>query len=146
MSLGRRLDMIRRRRATPISSSVGAIPAHGELVEWVLSIPWVVERAADARWPSVRLFAIECPPLERRRVWLLKGVTKPTPDGHTYGTDLAAFMPVEARAGADAAGWEVHRATLSKADHVLMTLARDTPHERDDIEAFVLAAYSYAMA
>ncbi len=134
-----------RRRTTSKSSPAEVTPAFGEVVEWVLSLPWVVERPADARWPSLRIFAIDCPPLERRRMWLLTGVAKPAPDGHTYGTDLAAVMPVEASSEAEAAGWEVHRAAPSPADHVLMTLARDAVHEREDIEALVLAAYSHAM-
>ena len=134
-----------RRRTTPKSSSAEAIPAFGEVVEWVLSLPWVVERPADARWPSVRIFAIECPPLERRGMWLLTGVAKPAPDGNTYATDLAAVMPVAASGEAETAGWEVHGATPAPGDHVLMTLARDAVHEREDVEAFVLAAYSHAM-
>jgi hypothetical protein len=135
-----------RRRTPRKTASAEVIPAFAEVVEWVLSLPWVVERPADARWPSVRLFAIECPPLERRRMWLMTGFAKPTPDGKTYGSDLAAVMPVEASGDADAAGWEVHWATPLPADHVLMTLAPDAEHERDDIEGLVLAAYSYAMA
>ena len=134
-----------RRRTRPKSSPGKVIPEFGQVVEWVLSLPWVVERPADARWPSVRLFAIECPPLERRRMWLMTGVAKPAPDGHTYGTDLAVVMPVEAGLDADAAGWEVHWATPLPADHVLVTLAPDAVHDRDDVEALVLAAYSYAM-
>jgi hypothetical protein len=120
-------------------------PAFGEVVEWVLSLPWVVERPVDVRWPSVRVFAIDCPPLDRRRMWLMTGFAKPTPDGKTYGSDLAAVMPVEAGGDADAAGWEVHETAPLPADHVLMTLAPDAVHDRADIEAFVLAAYSYAM-
>src|SRR3954447_20072531 len=141
--------MIRRRTATKSSPAApGAAPTrpHGSVIDWVLSLPWVIERPEDRRWPSVRVFAIECPPLDRQRMLLVMGVPSTAPDGTTYDTDVAAVMPVAAAFEADAAGWEVHGAPTSPAGQVLVTLARDATHERDDIEALVLAAYGHAMA
>jgi hypothetical protein len=43
------------------------------LFDWVLGLPWVVERPGMAEAPGLRLFAVDCEPLGRRRVWLLMG-------------------------------------------------------------------------
>ncbi|MCU1427664.1 MAG: hypothetical protein JWL83_1664 [Actinomycetia bacterium] len=137
-----------RKSAPPKSSPVGASPpiAPGNVAEWVRSLPWVVERPADSRSPGVRLFAVDCPPLRRRRVWLVTGLGQQMDAGATESADVAAVMPVEASRVAEDAGWDVLRATPLPADHVLMTLGRDTARMRESIEAFVLAAYNYAMS
>jgi hypothetical protein len=43
------------------------------LVRWILSLPWVTERAEHPQAPGVRWFAVDCDPLDRHRTWLLVG-------------------------------------------------------------------------
>jgi hypothetical protein len=52
----------------------GKIPAElAALTDWVLGLPWVIERAEFAQAPGVRCIAVECDLLDRRRIWLLVG-------------------------------------------------------------------------
>lgn len=123
-------------------SAARAASAFDDVVEWVRSLPWVVDRSVHGGSRGVRLFAVDCAPLGRRRLWLVAEPAKNAPDG----VDLGAVIPVAASWDAEAAGWKVHRAMPLADDQVLMTLGSDTVHERHGIEAFVLAAYSHAMS
>jgi len=134
--------MIRRRARA--SSPAHPTDALADLDAWVRSLPWVVERPRDERWPEVRVFDVDCPSLKRRRLWLLTGLARQTSDGAAR-SGIAAMMPVRACREADAAGW-AHRATPSVAGHVLVTTGAHALPERDDVEAFVLKALSYAMS
>lgn len=42
--------------------------------DWILSLPWVVERSYVAGVRGVRAFAIDCRPLDIRRMWLVTGL------------------------------------------------------------------------
>jgi len=42
--------------------------------DWILSLPWVVERPYVLGIRGVRAFAIDCPPLDIRRMWLVTGL------------------------------------------------------------------------
>ena len=110
--------------------------------EWVLSLPWVVERPTDGSQPGVRLFAVDCSLLERRQIWLVTGLA--SGDDPTLG--VAAVMPVAAVRAPHTAGWVVHPATPLPAGHVLVMLQREVTRGRDEIEEFVLSAYAYAMS
>jgi hypothetical protein len=127
------------RKSRPVSRT----PAYTDIQEWVLSLPWVVERPTDGSRPGVRLFAVDCPPLERRQLWLVTGLGQTLHDDDE-GTGIAAVMPVAATRTADSAGWELHRATPLPADHVLVTFRGDVG--RDEIDALILEAYSHAMS
>ena len=39
--------------------------------QWVLNLPWVVNGPTVSTRPRVRSFAVDCEPLDRRRMWLL---------------------------------------------------------------------------
>ena len=65
--------MLRRRRA-PSSSVVEPTRGSSDVHEWVLGLPWVVERPTDGTRPDVRLFAVDCEPLQRRQLWLVTGL------------------------------------------------------------------------
>src|SRR5213076_1906959 len=83
-------DLMLRRRHEPQTSP----PTDTELdrlQEWVLSLPWVVERPDDDNTAGVTCFAVDCEPLGRRRVWLLAGLTN---DHHTSG--VAVVLPIDA--------------------------------------------------
>jgi hypothetical protein len=49
------------------------------LHDWLLSLPWVVERPGIPELPELRWFAVDCEQLHRRRVWLLRGRLTATP-------------------------------------------------------------------
>ena len=114
----------------------------GDFHEWVRSLPWVVERPTDGSQPEIKLFAVDCPPLERRQIWLVTGLG--------YGDEsvlgVAAVMPVAAVRAPHTAGWVVHPATPLPAGHVLVMLQREATRGRDEIEDFVLSAYAHAMS
>jgi hypothetical protein len=133
-----------RRRAARASSSEHPTCAYAYLDEWVRSLPWVIERPRDERWPAVRVFVVDCPPLKRRQLLLITGLRRRTSDGEA-GSGVAAVMPAIACREPDGAGW-AHRAAPSIDGHVLVTTGGDRAPEREDLEALVLKAFSYAMS
>jgi hypothetical protein len=133
-------DMIRRRSTRKLFGE--ATPqAFRNVHDWVLSLPWVIERPRQLG-ASVRLFAVDCEPLQRRQVWLMTGFGGYPP---IAGTDLAAIFPADAGDAALDAGWEVHRGLLPE-NHLLVSLRSHAPHTRTEIEALVLTSYAYAMS
>jgi hypothetical protein len=108
--------------------------------EWVLSLPWVVERPDDASTPDVRCFAVDCEPLDRRQVWLLTGLTA---DNNTSG--IAVLLPLEAAAEIEGLGLG-HVFALLSDKHVLVALTAGAAKRRECIEAVVLTAYGCAMS
>ena len=139
-----------RRRATRRSSPLDRRPASGPLEEWVLSLPWVVERPTDARWPEVRFFEVDCQPLRRRRVWLITGLAEQAQPGDAGGAAPAAapaaVMPDHPSRVGQPAGPDAHQPMPVPAGHVLVTLRGPAAQQRDVVEAFVLTAYNRAMA
>jgi hypothetical protein len=135
--------MMRRRNIRRPRVTDTRIPnASGDLHEWVLSLPWVVERPTDGTQPGIRLFAVDCPLLGCRRLWLATGLA--SADDPALG--VAAVMPVAAVRAPHTAGWVVHPATPLPAGHVLVMLQREVTRGRDEIEQFVLSAYAHAMS
>ena len=61
--------------------------------EWVLSLPWVVERLNDDVVPAVRCFAVDCEPLGRRQTLLLTGLEQRR---ESDGPSIAVVVPAEA--------------------------------------------------
>jgi hypothetical protein len=135
--------MIRRRKTrNPTAFHFETTPSSGDVHDWVLSLPWVVERPATGAPPGLRLFAVDCEPLQRRQIWLATGLRALDNDD---AIGIAAVMPVAAVQAPHTAEWVVQPATLLPAGHVLVMLQRESTRERDEIERFVLAAYSQAM-
>jgi hypothetical protein len=75
-------------------------------------LPWVVERPGTPEAPRLRWFAVDCPPLGRRQLWLLTGalggiaadefgvhVVLPTPaaDRLAHAGEGSLFAPVGGR-------------------------------------------------
>ena len=134
---------MRRRNIRRPSTADTRIPnTPGDFHEWVLSLPWVVERPTDGSQPGIRLFAVDCPLLERRQIWLVTGLAS----GDESALGVAAVMPVAAVRAPHTAGWIVHPATPLPAGHVLVMLQREATRFRDEIEEFVLSAYAHAMS
>jgi hypothetical protein len=134
--------MIYRRRTRP-APGVDRKSAARNVHDWVLSLPWVVERSSGAARARVRVFAVDCEPLRRRQVWLVTGFAPALTDG----TDVAVVLPGSAIRSAGAAAWQVHEEASLPAGHVFVTLGAETPRSRQvEVEALLLAAYSYAMS
>ena len=116
--------------------------AFDNLHEWVLSLPWVVERPFGVGTTGVRSFAIECEPLGRRQLWLITGLLN-----HRRGTGdaVAVILPREAAIAAEVAG--LGRQTVPMpADHVLVVAYDDAGADWLRDEALVLSAYSHTMS
>jgi hypothetical protein len=129
-----------RRRSTKKPSPVDSAPHLGDFHDWVLSLPWVVERSYSLATPGVRSFAIDCEPLGRRQLWLVTGLQEHL---HIGSRDVAVILPLEAARNVENAG---HGRPLvpMPAQHVLMAV--DCSGAGREIEAIALVAYSYAMS
>ena len=128
-----------RRRATQRSAATRPVPVTEGLHEWALSLPWVVERPCGLRVPGVRSFAIDCEPLERRRLWLITGLTS-----SSGRADVGVILPIAVAHAFEAAG-RGRRTSPMPRGHVLMTACCDGVDEPASVELVVLSAYSYAM-
>jgi hypothetical protein len=67
--------------------SAGIERLHG----WALGLPWVVERPGIPDAPAVRLFAVDCEPLGRRRAWMATGPLV----GSADQLDVRVVLPLE---------------------------------------------------
>jgi hypothetical protein len=133
--------MLRRRRVPDVvATSEG--PAVADFHEWVLSLPWTVERPSSIGTPSVRCFGVDCEPLGRRQLWLLTGMRC---DVDPTGLGLAVIVPRAAAKEVAKRGWGRTVAPMP-AGHSLVTVNADRVPLREDVEALVLTAYSYAMS
>ena len=131
--------MKRRRRPDTIVPKQGR--AFADFHEWVLSLPWTVERPYSLETPGVRCFGIDCPPLGRRRMWMLTGLQR-TAD--PTGLGLAVIVPQTAAAEVESLGWGCTVAAMP-AGQALATV--DSAHvSLETVEALVLTAYSCAMS
>jgi hypothetical protein len=125
-------------------ASTPVVRAFVDLDEWVRSLPWVIERPPDARWPGARCFEVDCPPLERRQLLLITGLAR-LGSMQSGGPAIVAVIPARACAEVEAAGW-IPRALPTMAGHVLVTPGCAVARERDNLEAVVLTAFSHAMS
>jgi hypothetical protein len=127
----------------------------GDLNEWVLSLPWVVEQESGVGG-GVRFFGVDCEPLQRRRVWLITGFPEIS-SGDAIVT-IAAVMPAMSRLGTVVAGRKVYEVLPRAAGgdlvpalplppgHVLVTPRGHARHQHHTLEAFVLDAYEHALS
>jgi hypothetical protein len=133
--------MIRRRREQQATSTRDASP-YDDFHEWVLNLPWVVERPYSLDTPGVRSFGVDCEPLGRRRLWLLTGLQR---ELETDGIGLAVIVPSNAANDIECAGWGRSVAPMP-GQHALVSVYGEPCGRRHDIEALVLTAYGYAMS
>ena len=138
------------------SAHVERAPVSGDLNEWVLSLPWVVERPSGAGRAGVRLFGIDCEPLHRRRAWLITGI--PDTSSGAVNVTVAAVMPADPSLGVVMAGRDGHEVLRLAGDHTLVptwllpgghvfvTPRGPAAHERRALETFLLQAYEHALS
>jgi hypothetical protein len=130
-----------RRRSTKKTSAVDSAPAFGDFHDWVLSLPWVVERSHSLATPGVRSFAIDCEPLGRRQLWLVTGLHEHLKIG---SRDAAVILPLEAARSIENAGRG--RALVPMPGQNVLMAVPCGGAGREEIEAITLVAYSYAMS
>lgn len=110
--------------------------------EWILNLPWVVERPYPLDTPGVRSFAVDCEPLGRRQMWLITGLLRPFPAGQS---GIAVILPFAAADMVETAGWG-RCGELMPGGHVLVTACGATSEQSPEVEALALCAYSCAMS
>jgi hypothetical protein len=112
----------------------GAIADHDALHEWVLSLPWVVERHYSFGVRGVRIFAVDCPPLDVREVWLVTGMP--------MSSGVAVVVPLALAADFEILNLAVPIAPMP-AEHVLASMCSDA--DERDVERVVLSAYTSSL-
>jgi hypothetical protein len=110
--------------------------------EWVLSLPWVVERLNDDVVPAVRRFAVDCEPLGRRQTLLLTGLEQLR---ESDGPSIAVVVPAEAAGQVANIGRGQPIAPMPPR-HELVAFSGRFHDRRAELEALVLTAYGYAMS
>src|SRR5215471_2869982 len=128
----------RHEEPTPTATIVGS--AHADLHDWVLSLPWVVERAYSPGTPGVRCFGIDCEPLGRRQLWLLTTVRRPLENDLL---SVAVIVPAEIAHEIEDADAGHILATMPGC-HALVTVRADSAC--GNLESLVLTAYGYALS
>jgi len=132
--------MFRRSRDQIVSTEPER--AFDDFHDWVLSLPWVVERPYNLDTPGVRCFAVDCEPLGRRQLWLMTGL-----DGarRRSNPSLTVIVPRAAANEIEDAGWGRIVAPMPR-EHSLVAIDRSSFGCRREVEALVLTAYGYAMS
>jgi hypothetical protein len=133
-------EMLRRRPEPDSTTTIG--PAFADFHDWVLSLPWVVERPYSLDTPGVRCFGVDCEPLGRRQLWMMTGLQRQL---DADGVGLAVIVPAEIASEIEEIGWGNVVAPMPSR-HVLVTVRRDSVASRQDLEAVVLTAYTCAMS
>jgi hypothetical protein len=133
--------MLRRRR-TRQTISTRPQRLYDGFHEWVLSLPWVVERPYSLATPGVRSYGVDCEPLGRRQLWLLTGLGETSDQG---ARGLAVIVPADAARVIKAAAWGRAVAPMP-GEHLLVSVHRNAIDRIVDVEALVLTAYGCAMS
>jgi hypothetical protein len=133
--------LFRRARQDEIAVAEGGAAAGG-LHEWVLSLPWVVERPFSLETPGVRCFAVDCDLLGRRQLWLVTGLDN---NGGTSGPGITVLVPRQAANAIESTGQG--RAVAPMPDgHALVTMDASSCQQPQEVEALLFTAYCYAMS
>src|SRR5262249_18525780 len=128
----------RKRESSKPTNDDRAAPCR-DFFAWVQSLPWVVERPYQLA-PGVRTFAVDCPVLAIRRLWLVTGVGQ----GSAGVPGISIIVPSEISAVAEHEGWGRRMAGMP-AGQVLMSVGADIDHATGEMEERILLAYWYAM-
>jgi hypothetical protein len=116
--------------------------AFDDFHDWVLSLPWVVERPYGLGTPGVRSFGIDCEPLGRRQLWLLTGLRSRL---DPRGIGLAVILPTDEAIELQGAG-RGRSLSPMPGRQMLVSMNGDNFDRRDEVEALVLTAYGCAMS
>jgi hypothetical protein len=110
--------------------------------EWLLSLPWVVERPYSLDTPGVRCFGIDCALLGRRQLWLITGLQRHVA---VDGMGLAVILPTDAAHELETVGRGRIVAPMP-VRHALVAVYGESLTGRQELEAFALTAYTFAMS
>jgi len=130
------------RRTASSSTRMRNLRAFAHLHEWVLSLPWVVERPYSVGTRGVRTFAVDCEPLGRHQLWLVTGLRR-----HLRPNliDIGVVVPHEAAQSIEVAGWGRTVAPMPEG-RVLMRASAEAMAGPQRVEALALSAYCWAMS
>jgi hypothetical protein len=131
--------MLRNRRQQ--ATITDAPRAFDDFHEWVLSLPWIVERPYSLGSPGVRCFGVDCPPLGRKQMWLFTGLQGRLDSG----LGLAVIVPTEAAHELEDVGWGRTVAPMPPGNQ-LVAVSDESIDRRSELEVLVLTAYGYAMS
>jgi hypothetical protein len=112
-----------------------AQPGGVDLREWLLSLPFVVE--VDPDMDSVALLAVDCPLLDRRRIWAATGLGYPDPR-----RGLSLVLPIERAVNWCMSGWSTPVLQL-QSEHMLIDVDL-IKFDGPGLERLALAAYADA--
>jgi hypothetical protein len=112
-----------------------ARPGGVDLREWLLSLPFVVE--VDPDMDSVGLLAVDCPLLDRRRIWAATGLGYRDPR-----RGLSLVLPTERAVNWCMSGWSTPVLQLP-SDHMLVDVDL-VKFDGPGLERLALAAYADA--
>jgi hypothetical protein len=115
--------------------AASATPPQDALHEWILSLPWVVERHYPFGVRGVRIFAVDCALVDTRAVWLVTGLP--------MSSGLAVVVPLAVAEDLEILDLAESIAPMP-AGHVLASLC--VANDDQDVERVVLAAYAAALA
>ena len=130
------------RRTASSSTRMRNLRASAHFHEWVLSLPWVVERPCSVGARGVRGFAVDCEPLDRRQLWLVTGLQRRL---RPSSVDVAVIVPHEAARAIEEAGW-ARAVTPMPGWRVLMRASAEAMTAPHRVEALALSAYCWAMS
>jgi hypothetical protein len=122
--------------------SYDAPAAFDNLHDWVLSLPWVVERRSILASPSIRAFAIDCRPLARKQMWLVTGLGRGVVP---RAGDVSVILPSAVAETTEREGLAVRLVPMPRG-HVLLAASDAAASSPRAIEALVLRAYGHAMS
>jgi hypothetical protein len=124
-----------RRKTKPTREAPCIERAQDDFHEWILSLPWVVERPCIPGAPSVRTFAIACEPLDVRQVWLVTGL----PPGRRVAVVVPSSLAVE---------WEMHGVgrALAPMPHRYTLFGLHAEADDIDVERVLLETYGTVLS
>jgi hypothetical protein len=134
-------DMLRRRREpqTIVSNRGSSLD---DFHDWLLSLPWVVERPYSLDTPGVRCFGVDCEPLGRRQLWLITGLQRQV---GTDGIGLAVIVPTDTAYDLEDGG-QGRIVTPMPGGHALVAVHGESVARGQELEALALTAYGCAMS
>jgi hypothetical protein len=136
------MKMFRRHVRKPTATPIALIDdqqALNRIHTFVISLPWVVERP-HAFAQHLRMFAVDCEPLELQRLWLVTSLGGEAAAGESR---VQVILPKAEARRAEKAGWGV-RGMSMPPDHILMRTYACS--NAADTDALILTAYECAMS
>jgi hypothetical protein len=127
-------------RAVGLEELVAPLDVFDELTRWALGLPWTIELPPIASDSTVRRFAVDCPPLACRAVWLLVGSF----DDPALPEEIHVVLPAAMASLAEAVGWAAPAADTSDGRELVGVSTPRTGTELRGLQAVLDVAYQSA--